>query len=254
MHTDQHKTDNNEHKNNKNQHKMENNTPKTEGNTPKKRNNGYLTDQELLQKVGILFENIKTQLELRIELTEYGYDDVEIAKGKTLYDKALEEYQKNIREGQEETSAHHLFRQKLDELTSIYATDRKKARIIFKDQPDTLTNLRLRGRTAVSISTVIDDMRVFYSTLQENGALLLPLNRLKINAEHINAQLLKLNEVEKAYANYIREKGENQQATKDKNLAFSNMEKWVREFYAVAKIALEDKPQLLESISKFVRS
>lgn len=233
---------------------MENDTPKTEGNTPKKRNNGYLTDQELLQRVGIVFENIKTQPELKTELAEYGYDEAEIAKGKTLYDKALAEYQKNIKEGQEETSAHHLFRQKLDELTSIYATDRKKARIIFKDQPDALTNLRLKGRTAVSISTIIDDTRVFYSTLQQNEALLLPLKRLKINAEHITQQIQKLAEVEKAYADYTREKGENQQATKDKNQALTNMEKWVREFYAVAKIALEDKPQLLESISKFVRS
>lgn len=233
---------------------MDNNTPKTEGNTPKKRNNGYLTDQELLQRVGIVFENIKTQPELKTELAEYGYDEAEIAQGKTLYDKALAEYQKNIKEGQEETSAHHLFRQKLDELTSTYATDRKKARIIFKDQPDALTNLRLKGRTAVSISTIIDDTRVFYSTLQQNEALLSPLNRLKINAEHIIQQIQKLSEVEKAYADYTREKGESQQATKDKNLAFSNMEKWVREFYSVAKIALEDKPQLLESVSKFVRS
>lgn len=233
---------------------MENNTPKTEDNTPKKRKNGYLTDQELLQKFGIVFENLKTQQELKTELTEYGYDETEIAKGKNLYDKALAEYQKNIKEGQEETSAHQLFRQKLDELTNIYATDRKKARIVFKDDMATLTNLRLKGRTAVSISTIIDDTRVFYSTLQQNGALLTPLNRLKINTEHISAQLLKLTEVEKAYADYTREKGESQQATKDKNNAITSLEKWMREFYAVAKIALEDKPQLLESVAKFVRS
>ena len=249
-----HKTKDNEHKNNKNQYKMENNTPKTEGNTPKKRNNGYLTDQELLQRFGILFENIKTQPELKTELAEYGYDDNEIAKGKALYDKAFSEYQKNIKETQEETSAHHLFRQKLNELTKIYTTDRKKARIIFKDQNDTLINLRLKGRTAVSISTIIDDMRVFYTSLQQNPNLITPLNRLKIDEEHINTQLQSLANVEKAYAEYIKEKGESQQATKDKDQALANLEKWVREFYAIAKIALEDKPQLLESVSKFVKS
>lgn len=233
---------------------MENNTPKTEGNAPKKKNNGYLTDQELLQRFGILFENLKTQTELKTELAEYGYDEAEIAQGKTLYDKALAEYQKNIKETQQETSAQHLFRQKLDELTNTYATDRKKARIIFKDQSDALTNLRLKGRTAVSISSIIDDTRVFYGTLQQNNTLLTPLNRLKINTEHINAQLSKLTEVEKAYADYTREKGESQQATKDKNQALAQLEKWVREFYAIAKIALEDKPQLLESVAKFVRS
>lgn len=225
-----------------------------ENNTPKKKTKFYLTDQELLQKFGILFENIKTQQELKTELAEYGYDDTEVAKGKTLYDKAFAEYQKNIKETQEETSAYHSFSQKLEELTSIYATDRKKARIIFKDQNDTLTNLRLKGRTAVSISTIMDNIRVFYSTLQQNSELLQSLNRLKINENHITTLLQKLAEVEKAYADYTKEKGESQQATKNKNEAIKELEKWVREFYAVAKIALEDKPQLLESVSKFVRS
>lgn len=220
----------------------------------KKRKSYYISEQQLIQNVGILFENLKTQAELKTELAEYGYDEAEIAQGKTLYDKALAEYQKNIKEGQEETSAHHLFRQKLDELTSTYATDRKKARIIFKDQPDILINLRLKGKPSQSIAGMLDDMKIFYTTIQQNESLLNPLKRLKISAEHIAQQIQKLTDTEKAYADYTREKGESQQATKDKNLAFSNMEKWVREFYSVAKIALEDKPQLLESVSKFVRS
>lgn len=220
----------------------------------KKRKSYYISEQQLIQNVGILFENLKTQAELKSELAEYGYDEEEVAKGKALYDKALAEYQKNIKEGQEETSAYQLFTQKIGEVSEIYSTDRKKARIIFKDQPDTLINLRLKGKPSQSIAGMLDDMKIFYTTIQQNESLLNPLKRLKISAEHIAQQIQKLTDTEKAYADYTREKGESQQATKDKNLAFSNMEKWVREFYAVAKIALEDKPQLLESISKFVRS
>lgn len=61
-------------------------------------------------------------------------------------------------------------------------------------------------------------------------------------------------QTQQAYADYIREKGESQQATQDKNKAFDAVTKWVSEFYAVAKIALEDQPQLLESVAKLVRS
>lgn len=220
----------------------------------KKRKSYYISEQQLIQNVGILFENLKTQAELKTELSEYGYDDEEVAKGKALYDKALAEYQKNIKEGQEETSAYQLFTQKIGEVSEIYSTDRKKARIVFKDEPDTLINLRLKGKPSQSIAAMLDDMKVFYTTIQQNESLLNPLKRLKISAEHITQQIQKLTDTEKAYADYTREKGESQQATKDKNLAFSNMEKWVREFYSIAKIALEDKPQLLESVAKFVRS
>ena len=60
--------------------------------------------------------------------------------------------------------------------------------------------------------------------------------------------------MEQAYADYQKEKGESQQATKDKNNAFDALDKWVVRFFKVAKIALEDKPQLLESLGKTIRS
>ena len=53
---------------------------------------------------------------------------------------------------------------------------------------------------------------------------------------------------------YLREKGESQDATKLKDAPFIELEDWMREFYTVAKIALKDNPQLLESLGKFVRS
>lgn len=224
-----------------------------ENKTTKTNKSYYLTEQQLIQKYGILFENLKNQQELKSELAEYGYDDKEVAKGKTLYDKALSEYNKNIKEGQEETSAYTAFKQKMDEVTSFYTTDRKKARIVYKNDADVLTNLRLKGRISQAIASMIDDMRVFYTSIQQNSELLSPLKRLKITEDYLAEQLAKLAEVEKAYATYIREKGESQQATKDKNKAFSDIEKWAREFYAIAKIALEDKPQLLESVGKLVR-
>jgi hypothetical protein len=55
-------------------------------------------------------------------------------------------------------------------------------------------------------------------------------------------------------ADYLREKGESQDSTKAKDAAFAKLDDWMSEFYAVAKIALEDNPQLLESLGKFVRS
>ena len=61
----------------------------------------------------------------------------------------------------------------------------------------------------------------------------------------IETQLTALADVKQAEATYVLERGESQQATKDKDAAFAAFEKWVSEFYAIAKIALEDKPQLL---------
>ena len=41
-----------------------------------------------------------------------------------------------------------------------------------------------------------------------------------------------------------------QEATKAKDAAFVKMDDWMDDFHAIAEIALEDKPQLLEAIKK----
>lgn len=233
---------------------MDNTIKKEEKSTTKTKKRVYFTDQEWLQKFGIVFENLKTQDEIKTELSEYGYTDIEISKGKELFDKALSEYQKNVKETQEENTTHHLFNQKLEEVMAMYAIDRKKARIVFKDQNDVLINLRLKGRSSQAISAILDDVRVFYTTLQQNSSLVTTLNRMKIDDSHIANQIQKISDTEKAYAQYTKKKGESQQATKNKTQALKAVEKWVKEFYAIAKIALSDKPQLLESIGKHIKS
>ena len=213
----------------------------------------YLSNEQMIQNYGILFQNLSKETELATELAEYGYDSEKIAKGKALYNKAIESYQKNKKETAEETTTSTIFRQKLDEITKVFLSDRKKAKIIFKNQPDVLINLSLNGRASQVIANSLQEMKDLYGNLDENEELKTAVKLLKITPEHIKSQLNKIKETELAYADYMQEKGESQQATQEKNKAFTELDKWVRELHNFAKIALEDKPQLLESIAKIVK-
>lgn len=201
-----------------------------------------------------IFENISKNETLKTELAEYGYDEEEIAKGKALYDIAEEKLEANKAETAEEKLAYANFSKKFEELKKSYSTDRKKVKIIYKNDDRVLSVLGVKGIISIKISDFINGVDTLYKQLNTSPELLTPLARLKINQEHIDKQLALLEEVKNAYSNYSKEKGESQQATKDKDKALSDLVKWVREFYAIAKIALEDQPQLLESIGKFVRS
>ena len=209
---------------------------------------------EKFKNYSFIFENISKNDVLKKELEEYGYGDKEIAQGKALYDTASQMYETNKRETSEEALAYNEFSKKLEAFKNVYATDRKKAKIIYKEEPKILIALHIKGVAPLRTNKLLEDIEAFYKELKAKPDLLNPLNKLKITAEHIETQLTILAEVKQAEAAYILEKGESQQATKDKDAAFTTFEKWVREFYAIAKIALEDKPQLLESIGKFVRS
>lgn len=209
---------------------------------------------EAFHNYGAIFENISKNELLKNELAEYGYDDQEIAKGKALYDNAAQKLDLNKTESAEEKMAYDTFSKKFEELKKRYTTDRKKAKIIFKDEDTVLTVLVIKGVMSIRINGLLEDIDTFYKQLQAKEELRTPLKRLKITDEHIAEQLKALTEVRQAYLQYTNEKGESQQATKNKDAAFAELEKWVREFYSIAKIALEDQPQLLESLGKFMRN
>lgn len=211
-------------------------------------------EQKLLQNYGVLFENIKKDTLLANELAEYGYDAESIAIGETLYTNLLTAYSSNIKETAEETTSYAVFNKLYAGLVATYKTDRKKAKIIYKDQADVLKNLKVDGALPFRNASIMDVMNTFYTTLQNNEPLVTPLTRLKVTNDHIAQQLAHLTQTQQAYAAYVQENGESQQATIDKNKAFDAVTKWITEFYAIAKIALEDKPQLLESVAKLVRN
>ncbi|GIM55247.1 hypothetical protein [Capnocytophaga cynodegmi] len=214
----------------------------------------YLSNEQMLQNFGAMFENLSKEGDLKTELAEYGYDDAKIAEGKALYDEARKTFDANIKETREETSASLAFQEKYQNVQKKYSTHRKKARIVFEDNEEALRQLKLKGSAARAIATAMEEMRAFYLLLDTTPNLLTSLKQLKINEEDVKNQLQELPEVEKAYATYLQEKGESQQATRDKNKAFETLDKWVSKFHKVAKIALEDRPQLLEALGKFVRS
>lgn len=214
----------------------------------------YLSNEQMLQNFGAMFENLSKEGDLKTELAEYGYDDAKIAEGKALYDEARKTFDTNIKETREETSASLAFQEKYQNVQKKYSTHRKKARIVFEDNEEALRQLKLKGSAARAIAAAMEEMRAFYQLLDTTPNLLTPLKQLKINEQDVKNQLQELPEVEKAYATYLQEKGESQQATRDKNKAFETLDKWVSKFHKVAKIALEDRPQLLEALGKFVRS
>ncbi len=73
---------------------------------------------------------------------------------------------------------------------------------------------------------------------------------VKITTEDIATELAQIQTLETARTTYLREVGESQDATKQKDAAFAKMDDWMQDFYAIADIALEGQPQLIEALAR----
>lgn len=57
-----------------------------------------------------------------------------------------------------------------------------------------------------------------------------------------------MTKIELSRNEYLREVGESEDATKQKDAAFAEMAKWIKKFDAAARHALKENPQLLEAL------
>ena len=216
--------------------------------------NQNLNEAQLLEKYRVSLENVVKQPEIAEAMAELGYDVVEITKGKALLQQTRQTFSLNEQEDDETSQAYTDFTTKRKELSDIYKVHRKKGKVVFLNDSETLKQLELSGSQPYAYVKWLDMIRKFYTVANSNQEIQKRLKRLKVTPQELLNGNNLVTQLEQARADYLREKGESQDATKLKDSAFAKMDDYMREFYAVAKIALEDRPQLLESLSVFVRS
>jgi hypothetical protein len=208
----------------------------------------------ILEKWRVALENAKKQPKIAGFMEEFGYGTEMLDQGQALLIQTRNAFDQNKTEDDETSEAYSIFKRKKKVLFDGYKMHRKKARIIFKNDLLTQEKLGVLGTYPRVYIQRMETAKKFYTIVSSDAAILPRLLRLKITAEDIASCLTLVGEVEAARAKYLREVGESQDATKTKDKAISDMQDWMSEFYAVAGIALEDHPQLLEVLGKIVKS
>lgn len=213
-----------------------------------------LTDAETLELYRVSLENATKQPQIQAILTKLGYDTAVIEEGKALLSQTRKAYDFNRIEDDETSAAYAHFSKLKEELEDLFNIHRKIAKVIFRKDPVTADQLSISGPIPRTYMKWLESAKIFYGVAATDQDVLNKLGRLKLGAADIATGNTLINELEMARTEYLREKGESQDATKLKDAAFSKIRDWMSDFYEVAKIGLEDNPQLLESLGKMVRS
>lgn len=214
----------------------------------------YATDAQVIENYRVALENVTNQTEIATTMAEFGYDAAKIAEGKQLLDRTRSAFDLNNLEDNETLEAKIDFESKKSVIEQQYSMDRKKAKVIFRNDELALAKLALTGTLPRAYVKWTETMKTFYNGLKADTTLLTRLAPLKITVETVDSAIVTIGEMETARTLYLKEIGESQDATKNKDMAFIQMDDWMRDFYAVAKIAMEDNPQLLEALGLLIRS
>lgn len=216
--------------------------------------NSKLSEVETLEQYRISLDNAENQAQISAVLADLGFDSAVIGEGKALLAATRKAYEANITEDDETSVAYADFSNIRTSLEVIFNLHRKKAKVVFRNDPLTADRLAVSGAMPRTYIKWLETVKRFYSLATSNTDIQVKLARLKISVEDLTTANRLISELETARSFYLKEKGESQDATKAKDAAFYKIDDWMSEFYAVAKIGLEDNPQLLEALGKMVKN
>jgi hypothetical protein len=211
------------------------------------------SEAEFLEQARVALDNAVNQSEIASALADIGYTAEIITAGKTIYTETRAAFNLNKTEDDETSDAYAAFSKLKEQLYDMHFLHRKKAKVIFRNDHISADKLAIKGSLPQSYVKWIEAVRKFYTTALADEGIQTKLALLAITTEKLNSGNDLVPQVETARAGYLRENGESQDATKAKDAAIGKLDDWMLDFYAVAKIALEEKPQLLEALGIIVK-
>jgi len=215
--------------------------------------NQRTTEAGIQEQWRVALENAELQPEIAAKMSELSYDSGKIAEGKALLAQTRQVYDTNNTEEVETTEASEKFKTDRKLLEKTFRRHRRKARVVFRKDPVMQKRLAIDDDVPGAYPKLIETVTVFYTEAAKPNVLD-KLARMAITADDISAGAQLVSTVETDRADYLREVGESENATQAKDAAMATMQDWMTEFYAVARIALEDQPQLLEALGRSVKS
>lgn len=211
-----------------------------------------IEDHLLAAQVAI--HNALDDVELQDYLAEYGYDREKLEAGRVLYQATVVAQQtQQVKYGDQynATDTVNRLREEADETYMRYV---EVARIALRDRRGVAAKLNLRGRRKKAIAGWIVQVRQFYDNLLSDADLMESMAEFGVTQAKLEAGRAQVDAVEEANRIQDKLRGEAQDATQARDAALEALDRWMSDFIAIARLALKERPQLLEKLGIVVPS
>lgn len=208
----------------------------------------YQSIPERLSEAETALDNALSDQTLLDALAEYGYDEAALEEGRALLEAAQDAQQTMTAEYSEQYEATDALEDAHEAAHQTYIRHLKVARVALKDDRGAAEALKLRGRRKETISGWIDQARTFYDNALADEDIQDALAEFNVTTEDLNEALAQVDAVAAANSTQEQEKGDAQDATQARDAAVEKLDEWMSDFFAIARVALEDRPQQLEKL------
>jgi hypothetical protein len=204
---------------------------------------------EFLVRADVAIHNALNDPEILAALTPFGYDETALQAGADLLAEAETLHRAQQAEYAEQYTATAALERAWDAARDLYMQHLALARVAFRDDRETYRFLGLDGRRKRSFAGWVEQAETFYTHLLETPDVLAAFrDRFPLEPSVFADGLAQVEALMEYNRVQEQKKSAAQQATKDRDAAFNALDAWLRDYRAVAKIALRDQLQMLEAL------
>lgn len=214
----------------------------------------YRTIAERLTRYQLGLTNARTVTELTNRVALYGYDTEKLDALLDQCEATLNAHIAQQKEYGEQFAATEAFATAWKAAEGPYMHLVKLGRVIFKDDHATLYKLTLQEARKQSFSGWRVQAETFFTNLLSDTTAKAKYAQFNTPLAQLQSAQALLNAAMQASALQDKETGEAQRATRERDAQLDALDKAMAEFYALARLACEDSPQLLEMLEIVVAS
>ena len=209
--------------------------------------------EQRLETYHIGLTNARDVAELQSRLAVFGYTPDKLNQLLALYREVFDLYLARKNEYSGQLAATHAFQEAWHIAHTDYIRLVKLGRIILKDDYAAFVKLTLNEERRKSFSGWLTQARTFFNALLADSVLLDRYAQYGTPPDAVKAAFALVEAAEQAHTAQMKETGEAQQATKERDDRLDVLDSDMAEFYALARLACEDAPQLLEMLGITVK-
>lgn len=216
-------------------------------------NASKMNAEEIIYESGLRINNSLSDWKVLNAVSPFGYTEEKLTGGANLLADATTLVETQKREYGEVDAAQAAYETQRAEAHSKYMDVLAISKIALKKDVKAISTLDLSGRRATTLSGWLKQVTGFYRALLANETWKTAVAAFGQTAEKLSAQLAEVEAVATASENKKKEMGDAQNATQQRDEKLEELAEWVNDYEVIARIALAEKPQLLEKLGIVVK-
>lgn len=187
-------------------------------------------------------------------LEAIGIDTIYLDQGEALYNETVELVNSQKDEQQEQSLAFDTFYLAKDDAEADFKRTMKLVKVLSRNDANLQNRLGIPMGSINAIEAWIQSAINIYNRLLNETDFLTSLARFQITPERLTTERDAIENLRVLRNNATVEKGQAQEATRLRNEKLDELNNYTTELKAIAELALESQPQLLENLGIMVRS